>query len=126
MERIKNIYCWDCLQDWNEAQDMGLLHVIQMKQKSEDIFGWEQLIHMIHDDCFPQRFLCFRKNNENYLLLTNEQRMVFDFIKNKALLQEQEGTRRLFDDFSDEYRNKILNAHVDSIWIRLNEDENYV
>ena len=126
MERIKNIYCWDCLRDWNEAQNMGIVRMIEMKQGGESMFGWKQLIHMMYEDCFPQCFLCFRKNNENYLVLTKEQKTIVDFIKNKVLLQEREGTQYLFTDFPAEYRNRILDAHVDSIWIRLDEDENYI
>lgn len=126
MEKMKNIYCWHYLKDWMEAQKMGIIHVIEAEQKGDGMFRWEQLIHMIHEDCFPQCFLCFRQCNENYLMLTKEQKKVFDFIKNEVLLQEKKGEQHLFSDFPAEFRSKILNAQVDSIWIRLDDNRNYI
>lgn len=126
MERIKNIYCWDCLRDWFEAENMGIVYVKEIKEMGESMFGWKQLLQMMYENCFPQCFLCFRKNDENYLVLTKEQGNIMDFINDRVPMQEQEGTPQFFSDFPAEYRNRILNAQVDSIWIRLYENENLI
>lgn len=123
MEKINNIYCWNHLKDWAEAQNKGLVHVIGTKQKGEGLFCWEQLIYMAQEDCFPQSLLCFRQGNDNYLILTKEQEMVFNFLRNEVLMRKKEGVAYLFSDFSTEFRNKILNAQVDSIWIKLEKIE---
>ncbi len=122
MERIKNIYCWDSLRDWYDAQNMGIVHIKAIQEKG-GMFEWKQLLHMMYADCFPQCFLCLRKNNENYLLLTKEQGDMIDFISDRMPIQ-QEGTSCFFSEFPAEYRSKVLNAQVDSIWIRLDENEN--
>ena len=119
MEKIKNIYCWNHLNDWIEAQRVGMVHVVESERNGEGLFEGEQLINMIYENCFPQSFLCLRKGDENCLVLTREQKRVFDFFQNKALLKKKDGTQCLFSDYPAEFRNRILNAQVDSIWIRL-------
>lgn len=123
MEKIRNIYCWNHLRDWMEAQNTGMVYIVEAKQHEEGLFRWEQLIRMIYEDCFPQSFLCFRKGKENYLVLTKEQKRIFKFLQNEIMLQKEEGTQYLFSDYPTEFRNRILNARVDSIWIRLDEEQ---
>ncbi len=119
MERIKNIYFWNCLNDWVKALNMEMVHMIEAGAMGEGIFGWEQLIDMLYQNCFPQSLLCFRQADKNYLILTREQKKIFEFLKNEIVLQRKDGLQYLFSDFSTEFRNKVLNAQVDSVWIRL-------
>lgn len=123
MEKIGNIYCWNYLNDWMEAQRTGMVHIVEVRQCGTSIFPWEQLVHMLYEDCFPESFLCFRKRNENYLIVTNEQREIFNFIEGKRILQEKEGVQYRFPDCPAEFRSRILNAQVDSIWIKLYEND---
>ena len=122
MEKIRNIYCWNHLCDWIEAQKVEMIHVVESERNGEGLFEWEQLINMLYENCFPQSLLCFRKGEENYLILTREQKKIFDFFQNKALLKKKDGTQCLFFDYPAEFRNRILNAQVDSIWIRLDKE----
>lgn len=122
MERIRNIYCWNCFRQWIEAQDKGTVHIKAIGRMEYGIFEWEQLLDMIYQNCFPQSLLCFRKNNENYLILTGEQTTLFKFLKNEIPMQRKDGTQCLFSDFPNDFRQKVLNAQVDSIWIQVQND----
>lgn len=122
MERIKNIYCWNHLTQWIEAQNKGIVHIKEAGGMEDGIFGWEQLLDMIYQNCFPQSLLCFRRDSENYLILTGEQAKLFKFLKSEITLQRKDGTKCLFSDFPNDFRQKVLNAQIDSIWIKVQND----
>lgn len=118
MKRIRNIYCWNHLKDWIEAQQKGFFHAIEWKYGNEEGLPLETLLLMAENNCFPFRFFCIM-NGDMYVVFSKPAASFFRFLMGEATFMREKDKWICFEDLDVKRRDKILNAQTDSIWIEL-------
>lgn len=92
---------------WRETDETGV-----------DNSVLEQAIMLLRNDCFPIAIVCCCKEDRNKEILgTSIWKEIFSFLENKRTVRIAENDV-LFMDMDVLERNKILSAHILSIWVK--------